>query len=53
MIVRNPGGKKTPQVTACPTPLGQIQDLIDQAVIKRDQPALKRLVRHRHSSFSS
>ena len=55
MTVRNPGGKKTPQVTACPTPkiisdLGQIQRLIDKAVIKRDQPALKRLVRHRYSS---
>jgi hypothetical protein len=53
ITVRNPGAKKAPQESACPTPsilhtgtIGQIQELIDEAVMERKQSALKLLVRH-------
>ena len=49
--VRNPGGKKTPQVSVLPTPgivedLTRIRGLIDLAATHRDQSALKKLVRY-------
>jgi len=47
-IARNPGGKKTPQETAHPTPditrLQTIQELLNEATIGRKQSALKTLV---------
>jgi hypothetical protein len=49
--VQNPGGKRTPQESVCPTPdkvqpLAHIMALINEAVIERTQAALKTLVRH-------
>jgi hypothetical protein len=48
--VRNPGGKKTPQESICPSSdvvrsLARITQLISDA--RRSQGALKKLVRHR------
>ncbi|KAI0001110.1 hypothetical protein BJV77DRAFT_958753 [Russula vinacea] len=48
IAVRNPGGKKTPQVSACPTrdivqTLPRITASINEAVINRSQTALKML----------
>ena len=43
-IARNPGGKKTPQETAHPTPDITIQELLTEATISRKQSALKTLV---------
>jgi hypothetical protein len=47
-IARNPGGEKTPQETAHPTPditrLQTIQELLNEATIARKQSALKTLV---------
>jgi hypothetical protein len=53
--VRNPGGIKTPQESQCPTPKvlkssACVTALVDDAVIIRNQAALKTLVRHRLSS---
>ncbi|KIM36522.1 hypothetical protein M413DRAFT_288172 [Hebeloma cylindrosporum] len=48
IATRNPGGKKTPQDTAHPTPdihrLRDIIQLLDEAVINRSQSALKQLL---------
>lgn len=45
---RNPGGKKTPQESVPSTPnvtqLRSIQELSDEAIMKRSQSALKELV---------
>jgi len=47
-LARNPGGKKTPQESARPTPdivrLRSIKELLDDATINRKQSALKTLV---------
>ena len=49
-IARNPGGKKTPQESAHPSPninrLQKIRELLDEAITKRSQSALKHLVRN-------
>ena len=47
-IARNPGGKKTPQEGTHPTPninrLWRIRELLDEAITKRSQSALKDLM---------
>ena len=49
-IARNPGGKKTPQESTHPSPdirrLRRIGDLLDEAITKMSQSALKDLVRN-------
>jgi len=47
---RNPGGKKTPQESTHPTPnihrLREIRGLLNEAITKRSQSALRELVRN-------